>query len=64
MGELTNYDRKLLEEAVRNYVDTLFEKEEYLEELKDELVVTQEIDEIINDCQIKRRRLGELVYKI
>jgi len=64
MEDLTNYDRKLLEEAVGNYIDTLIEKEDYLEELKDELTVTQEVDEVINDGRLKMRRLRELVYKI
>ena len=64
MDDLTNYDRKLLEEAVGNYIDTLIEKEDYLEELKDELTVTQEVDEVINDGRLKIRRLRELVCKI
>ena len=61
---MNNYEKRLLEESVSNYMDYLYEKEEQLEKLKDELTVTQEIDELINDCKLKRMKLGELIYKI
>lgn len=61
---MNNYEKRLLEESVSNYMDYLYEKEEELEKLKDELTVTQEIDELINDCKLKRMKLGELIYKI
>lgn len=61
---MNNYEKRLLEESVSNYMDYLYEKGEELEKLKDELTVTQEIDELINDCKLKRMKLGELIYKI
>lgn len=61
---MTEYDRSLVEESVSNYIDYLHDKEEVLDRLKDGLHVTQEIDELITECRLKRQKLGEILHKI
>lgn len=62
--KLTAYEKKLLEESVSAYMDALDEKEDAIDELKEELHVTRELDEVIADYRIKRTKLGELIIKI
>lgn len=61
---LTKYERNLIAESVSNYITYLDEKEELLDELKGELHVTQEIDDLINEYRLKRRSMSGLFSKI
>lgn len=64
MPELKRIEISLIKDALSNYVDLLDEKEEFIEELKDHVHVTQELDELIFDIRRTKKMVSELLYKI